>query len=136
MGIERFYTLSIAVYGAVTASTHPFDITWAQITGSPFKGSFTETSGDRAKVGGATEARADGYFCLPIYNHDQELYPSDTLYPSDLLFPNEPITEIETKYKIKYDSRNFDIVQIKILPEKAGHHQEVYVRENKEVVLP
>ena len=61
MGIERFYTQSIAVYSFAASATYPFDNTWSAITGSPFKGSgLHELSGDRSRVGGAAEARSTG----------------------------------------------------------------------------
>ena len=112
MGIERFYAQSIYVYNFAASATWPYDETWSQITGSPFKGSVTELSGDRAKVGGATEARADIVIDMATSN------------------------AVLTKHKIKWDGRAFDIVNIKKLNEKAGHHQEIYCAENKEVVLP
>jgi head-tail adaptor len=112
MGIERFYAESIYVYNYSASSTWPYDETWAQITGSPFKGSVTELSGDRAKVGGATESRVD--ICIDMSTANAVL----------------------AKHKIKWDSRNFDVKYIKKLPEKTGHHQEIYCAENKEVVLP
>jgi hypothetical protein len=37
--------------------------------------------------------------------------------------------------KIKWDSRTFEIVNIKELNELVGHHQEVYVKESPEAVL-
>lgn len=111
MGIERFYTQTIYVYNFSASSTWPFDDTWAGITGSPFKGSVTELSGDRAKIGGATEARADIVIDMATAN------------------------AVTTKHKIKWNSRNFDIVNIKTLTEKTGHHQEIYCAENKEITL-
>ena len=112
MGIERFYTQSIAVYNFAASSVWPYDEIWSAITGSPFKGSVTELSGDRAKVGGATEARAD--ICIDM----------------------APANAVLTKHKVKWDGRAFDIVNIKKLTEKAGHHQEIYCAENKTVILP
>ena len=112
MGIERFYTQSIYVYNFAAGSAWPYDEAWTQITGSPFKGSVSELSGDRAKIGGATEARAD--ICIDMATSNAVL----------------------TTHKIRWDSRNFDIVNIKKLNEKAGHHQEVYCAENKALVLP
>ena len=112
MGIERFYTQSIYVYNYAASATWPYDETWSQITGSPFKGSVSELSGDRAKVGGATEARAD------------------------IVIDTSTSHAILTSHKIKWDGRAFDIVNIKKLNEKSGHHQEIYCAENKEVVLP
>ena len=112
MGIERFYTQSIAVYSFSASATWPYDNTWSAITGSPFKGSgLHELSGDRARMGGATEARGDGYFCLPSS------------------------VAITRAMKIKHNSRTYEIVNIKILSELAGHHQEVYVKESPEAVL-
>jgi hypothetical protein len=112
MGIERFFTQSIAVYAFTASGTWPYDNAWSAITGSPFKGSFTELSGDRAKVGGATEARADGFFCLP-----------------------SSVAVLST-HKIKWNSRTFEIVMPpKIFPEFPGHHQEVYVKESPEAVI-
>jgi len=113
MGIERFYTQSIAVYSFAASATWPYDNTWSAITGSPFKGSgLHELSGDRARMGGATEARGDGYFCLPTS------------------------VAITSAMKIKWNNRTFEIVQPpKMLNELAGHHQEVYVKESPEAVL-
>jgi hypothetical protein len=112
MGIERFYTQSIAVYSFSPSATWPFDNAWSAITGSPFKGSgLHELSGDRARVGGTVEARGDGYFCLPSS------------------------VSITRAMKIKWDSRTFEIVNIKELNELAGHHQEIYVKESPEAVL-
>lgn len=111
MGIERFFTQSIAVYDFTNGATWPYEPAWAAITGSPFKGSFTETSGDRSRVGGAVESRADGYFCLPSS------------------------INIETHHRVKWNSRTFAIVQIKRFPEMPGHHQEVYVKETTEAML-
>jgi hypothetical protein len=112
MGIERFYTQSIAVYSFAASATWPYDNTWSAIAGSPFKGSgLHELSGDRARMGGATEARGDGYFCLPSS------------------------VAITRAMKIKWDSRTFEIVNIKELNELAGHHQEVYVKESPEAVI-
>lgn len=111
MGIERFFTQNVAVYSFSTSATWPFDNTWSAITGSPFKGSFTETSGTRSIVGGASESRADGYFCLPSG------------------------VAVLPKHRIKWNSRTFEIVQIKTFPESPGHHQEVYVRETPESPL-
>lgn len=111
MGIERFFTQSVAVYSFTASSTWPFDNAWSAISGSPFKGSFTETSGNRSVVGGSSEARADGYFSLPS--------------SADIL----------PKHRIKWNSRTFDIVQIKTFPEFPGHHQEVYVKETPEALL-
>jgi hypothetical protein len=111
MGIDRFYTQSIAVYAFSASATWPYDNTWAAITGSPFKGSFTEVSGNRAMVGGASEVRADGYFCLPSS------------------------VAVTMKNKCKWNSRTFEIVNIKTFPELPGHHQEVYVKESPEAVI-
>jgi hypothetical protein len=111
MGIERFYTQSIAVKSFSASATWPYDNTWTAITGSTFKGSFTEVSGNRAMVGGATEARADGFFCL-----------SSSVAITDLM-------------KIVWNSRTFEIVNIKTFPELPSHHQEVYVKESPESAL-
>jgi hypothetical protein len=111
MGIERFFNQSIAVKSFAASASWPFDNTWTAITGSPFKGSYTELSGDRAKVGGATEARGDGYFCLP-----------SSVAITDLM-------------KIVWNSRTFEIVNIKTFPELSNHHQEVYVKESPEAAL-
>ena len=111
MGIECFYTQSIAIYAFTASATYPFDNAWNAISGSPFKGSFTETSGARSIVGGSSEVRADGYFCLATS------------------------AAIATKNKIKWDSRTFEILQIKDLNELSGHHQEIYVKESPEAVL-
>lgn len=105
MGIERFYTESIAVTAFTASATWPFAMGWNAITGSPFKGSFTELSGSRADVGGASEARADAMVCLPT-----------------------SVTMLSF-YRITHDSKTYEIVNIKKLPEKAGHHQEVYLKE-------
>jgi hypothetical protein len=112
MGIERFYTHSIAVYSFAASATWPYDNTWTAITDSPFKGSgLHELSGDRSREGGATEARGDGYFCLPSS------------------------VAITRAMKIKWDGRTFEIVNIKELNELSGHHQEVYVKESPEAGL-
>ncbi|MBE3143213.1 MAG: hypothetical protein IMZ61_04715 [Planctomycetes bacterium] len=111
MGIERFYTESSAVYDFSASATWPFENTWSAITGSPFNCSYTELSGDRARVGGATESRGDGFFSYPV---------------SVAMLP---------KYRIKWDSRSFEIVQIKRFPESPAHHQEVYVKETPEAIL-
>jgi hypothetical protein len=112
MGIDRFWTQSIYVYNFAASATWPFDETWSQITGSPFKGSVTELSGDRAIVGGSSEARADIMVTMSTAN------------------------AVLNKHKIKWNSRKFDVVQIKALPELPSHHQEIYCKENLEVVLP
>jgi hypothetical protein len=105
MGIERFYTESIGILAFSPSGTYPFDDTWTAITGSPFNGAFTELSGARADVGGASEVRADAMVCLP------------TSVP------------VLSKYHVTYDSKTYEIVNIKKLPEKAGHHQEIYLKE-------
>jgi hypothetical protein len=105
MGIERFFTESIAVTAFAPSATWPFENAWTAITGSPFKGSFTELSGSRADVGGASEVRADAMVCLPTS------------------------VTVTTANHITHDSKTFEIVNIKKLPEKAGHHQEIYLKE-------
>jgi hypothetical protein len=112
MGIERFWTELIYIYSKSASSTYPYDETWTQITGSPFYGSFTELSGDRAKVGGATEARADAMITMDATNAVLE------------------------KHKIKYDNRYYEIViPPKKFPEHPNHHQEIFVHETPEFVL-
>lgn len=105
MGIERFYTESIAVTDFSASATWPNDLAWNAITGSPFKCSWTELSGNRADVGGASEVRADAMACLASS------------------------VSIDRKYRITHDSKTYEIVNIKKITEKTGHHQEIYLKE-------
>lgn len=100
MGIERFYTESIAVYsGVVTAGSDPV---WTAISGSPFVASVTELSGSKAIVGGAVEKRADKRF-----------YTDNN-------------TAITASCRIKHDGETYEIIQIQRFPEYPGHHMEIY----------
>jgi hypothetical protein len=105
MGIERFYTESISISALSASSTWPYAEAWTAITGSPVRGLFTELSGSRADVGGASEIRADAMVCLPTN------------------------IKILSSYRVGYNSKTYEIVNIKKLPERAGHHQEVYLKE-------
>jgi uncharacterized repeat protein (TIGR02543 family) len=110
--ISRFFTQPVHVYKFTASATFPFDNTWSEVIGSPFYGCFSELSGDRARVGGATEARADGFFA----------------FPSNIV--------IQAKYKLVWAGRTFEIVvPPKIFPERTGHHLEVFVKESPEAII-
>jgi hypothetical protein len=105
MGIERFYTESIAVTSFTPSATWPYENAWNAVSGSPFKCSWTELSGTRADVGGASEVRADAMACLA-----------------------SSVT-IDRSYHVTHGSLTYEIVNIKPISEHKNHHQEVYLKE-------
>ena len=104
MSIDKFYTQSFTIQTFGPASTFPYDDTWTD--GSTFKGALDVVS--------SNDRWADAQL-VAISSH---------------WIATKTSVAIAKGNRVKYGSRIFEVVGIPDpISLKAGHHQEVYVKE-------